>query len=220
MRDAQDLTTFPPKPRIGALPARSPASVDEFLAWAEIQESKHEYVDGTVMMQAGASRDHEQVAKRVFVSLFRQVDGGEFDVNKGDFGVRLEEGRGEGSVLLPDVLVDLRDGHGKEHATTTPILVIEVLSPSTDLAHHLEKLRRYSQLPSLIHYVVFSQDGPEAHVWRKDGDIWPVDPVIVRGPDAVISFSEIGATLPLSEVYRHMQPKVMEERASPGEGKS
>jgi Uma2 family endonuclease len=191
----------------GARTSALPTSVDAFLAWAETQEFKHEYVDGLVVMQTGASRDHEQVAKRVFVSLFRQVDGSEFDVNKGDFGVRLAEGRGEGSVLLPDVLVDLRDARGEEHATTTPIVVIEVLSPSTDLAHHVDELRRYSELPSLIHYVVFSQDGPEAHVWRKDGGVWPANPNVVQGADAVIPFPEIGATLLLSDVYRHLQPR-------------
>ena len=62
-----------------------PDSPDAFLSWAEGQEEKHEYVEGVVVMQAGASRDHEQVAERIFASLLRQVDDGEFDVNKGGF---------------------------------------------------------------------------------------------------------------------------------------
>ena len=65
------------------------------------QEEKHEFVDGIVVMQAGASRDHERVAKRIFVSLLRQVDEGEFDVNKGDFGVRIRDGRGAGASFCP-----------------------------------------------------------------------------------------------------------------------
>ena len=55
-----------------------PASPDEFLVWAEGQEEKHEFVEGVIVMQAGASRDHERVAKRIFVSLLRQVDEAEF----------------------------------------------------------------------------------------------------------------------------------------------
>ena len=115
MREARD----PVASSTGARTSALPTSVDALLAWAETQESKHEDVDGIVVMRAGASRDHEQVAKRVFVRLFRQVDGGAFDVNKGEFGVRLKEGRGEGGVLPPDVLVDLRDACGKERAVTT-----------------------------------------------------------------------------------------------------
>ncbi len=176
-----------------------PASPDEFLVWAEEQEEKHEFVDGVVVMQAGASRDHERVAKRVFVSLLRQVDEAEFDVNKGDFGVRIGDGNGRGSILLPDVMIDLQSGQGKERATTTPIVVVEVLSLSTDLDHHVDKLRKYARLPSLIHYVVFSQDGPEVHIWRNNDMGWPSKPMVLKGMDAVITLPEVGATLQLPE---------------------
>ena len=127
-----------------------PTSPDEFLVWAEGQEEKHEFVEGVIVMQAGASRDHERVAKRILVSLLRQVDEGEFDVNKGDVGVRIRDGHGRGSILLPDVMIDLQSGQGKERATTTPVVVVEVLSPSSDLDHHVGKLRKYARLPSLI----------------------------------------------------------------------
>ncbi len=186
-----------------------PASPDEFLIWAEAQEEKHEFVDGLVVMQAGASRDHERVAKRIFVSLIRQVDDKKFDVNKGDFGARIGDGPGRGSILLPDVVIDFQSGQGKERATTTPIVVVEVLSPSTDLAHHVEKLRRYARLPSLIHYLVFSQDGPEAHIWRKTDSGWPSEPTVLAGLDAVVTMSEVAATVALSEIYARAEPKAV-----------
>ena len=185
-----------------------PQTADQFLVWAECQEAKYEYVEGLVMMQAGASRDHERVAKRIFVSLFRQVEESEFDVNKGDFGVRLGEGRGEGSVLLPDVLVDIQTGDGKEHATTTPVVVIEVLSPSTDLNYHVEKLQRYAQLASLAHYAVFSQDDPVAYVWHKTQAGWPEKPDLVSGFNEAITFPDIGATLLMSEIYASAEPRL------------
>ncbi len=186
-----------------------PTSPDKFLVWAEGQEEKHEYVDGIVIMQAGASRDHERVAKRIFVSLLRQVDEAEFDVNKGDFGAHIGDGHGRGSILLPDVMIDLQSGQGKERATTTPIVVVEVLSPSTDLAHHVDKLRQYARLPSLIHYLVFSQDEPEVHVWRKDDNGWPSQPTVLEGMEAVIALPEVGATIKLFEVYARAEPKTV-----------
>lgn len=178
-----------------------PASPDEFLVWVEGQEEKHEFVEGVVVMQAGASRDHERVAKRIFVSLLRQVDDTVFDVNKGDFGVRIGEGHGRGSILLPDVMVDLQSGRGKERATTTPIVVMEVLSPSTDLDHHAKKLRRYARLPSLVRYLVFSQDGPEVYLWHKDDAGWPSIPIVLEGLDVVLGLPEVGVTLALREIY-------------------
>ncbi len=93
-----------------------PDAPDDFLAWAERQEENHGLIDGIVVMQAGALRDHERVAKRIFASLFQQVDDGAFDVNKGDFGVRIREGQARGSVLLPDVLVDRQSDWGQRNA--------------------------------------------------------------------------------------------------------
>ncbi len=102
-------------------------------------------------MQAGASRDHERIAKAVFAALYAQVDPGVFDVNKGDFGVRVGEGAGRGSVLYPDVVVDRQSGDGDERVTTTAMVIAEVLSPSTDLAHHVRKLDLYQRLESFGH---------------------------------------------------------------------
>ena len=118
-------------------------SDDQFLAWAEGQEEPHELVEGVVMMQAGATRDHERVAKRVFALLYAQVDESVFDVNKGDFGVRVRPGSGKGSILYPDVLVDRQSGSGDEQATLTPVVVVEVLSRTTDYDNHVQKFKRY-----------------------------------------------------------------------------
>ena len=68
------------------------------------------------------------------------------------------------------MLVHLQSEQGEERATTTTIVVIEVLSPSTDLRHHVEKLTNYARLPSLVHYAVFSQREPVVHLWRKTGN--------------------------------------------------
>jgi Uma2 family endonuclease len=108
-------------------------SEDQFLAWAETQDGRFELVDGIVIKQAGATRNHKRVAKRIFVSLHAQVDESAFDVNKGDFGVRIRSGSGKGSILYPDVVIDLQSGTGRERATTTPVVVVEVLSAAETL---------------------------------------------------------------------------------------
>ena len=69
-----------------------PLSEVEFLAWAELAHERFELVEGQASMQAGASRDHERIAKAVFATLYAQVDPANFDVNKGDFGVRVGAG--------------------------------------------------------------------------------------------------------------------------------
>lgn len=179
----------------------------EFLAWAEPRDERFELVEGVVVMQAGASRDHERVAKAVFAILYAQVDRDAFDVNKGDFGVRIEEGSRRDSVLYPDVVVDRQSGDGDERVASTALVVAEVLSPSTDLAHHVRKLERYKRLDSLLTYLVFDQKAPLVRVWRRDADEWQAAPTIVSDPAARIDLPEIRATIGLADVYR--QPRAV-----------
>ena len=173
-----------------------------FLAWAEPRDERYELVEGAVVMQAGASRDHERVAKSVFALLYAQADLEVFDVNKGDFGVRVGEGTGRGSVLYPDVVVDRQSGDGDERVTTTAVVIAEVLSPSTDLDHHVRKLDRYRRLESLLTYLVLDQKAPVVRIWRKGAEGWARTPTIVEGRAGEIVLPEIGAAIRLADVYR------------------
>lgn len=176
-------------------------SESQFLAWVETRDERYELVEGVAMMQAGATRNHERVAKEVFFALHAQVDRNVFDVNKGDFGVRIKPGNKAGSILLPDVLVDVQTGDGTEKVTENPIVVVEVLSESTDYAHHVEKFELYKLRPSLKQYVVFEQNAPKAYVWIHEDDGWPNEPHIVKGPGTEIAFPHIGAEIAMDDVY-------------------
>jgi Uma2 family endonuclease len=177
-------------------------SEDQFLAWAETQEERYELLEGEVMMQAGATRDHERVAKRIFALLYAQVDESLYDVNKGDFGVRIQPGSGKGTILYPDVVVDRQSSSGDEQATTEPIVVIEVLSRSTDYDHHGQKLGSYKRRDTLTQYIVFDQKEPRAFVWTKSAAGWPSEPQKAEGAGSIVPLPSIGATLSLAEIYR------------------
>lgn len=181
---------------------RQSTSEAEFLAWAEPRDGRFELLEGQIAMQAGASRDHERVAKAVFATLYAQVEPELFDVNKGDFGVKVGAGHRRGSVLYPYVVADRQSGDGDERVTTTALVVAEVLSPSTDLEHHVRKLERYQHLASLVTYLVFDQKAAVVRVWRKGIDGWPLEPTISSGSGARIDLPEIGATIALADIYR------------------
>lgn len=177
-------------------------SQDEFLDWAGRQEGSYELVRGEIIMQAGATRGHERVAKRVFALLYAAVDESRFDVNKGDFGVRIRPGRGAGSILYPDVVIDPQSEKGDERATETPIVIIEVLSPSTGYAHHVEKFKSYRGLVSLRHYVVLDQSDPKAWIWERSDKGWPDEPNPIAGIGGKVALACVEATLSLDAIYR------------------
>ena len=177
-------------------------SVDQFLGWAEAQEERYELIEGEVIMQAGATRGHERVAKRIFALLYAAADESRFDVNKGDFGVRIKPGSGKGTILYPDVVVDLQSGRGDEKATATAIVVIEVLSEGTDYQHHVRTLESYKRLATLKQYVVFDQKQPRAWVWSRTDGGWPATPSLVDGIVGSVSIPPVGVTLRLADIYR------------------
>lgn len=186
-----------------ALRSQTPLlSEAEFLAWVATQDGRYELLDGVAVMQAGATRGHERVAKRVFALLHAQVDETRFDVNKGDFGVRIRPGRGRGTILYPDVLVDLQSPEEDEQATLSPVVIVEVLSASTDYRYHVEKFGRYRTRQTLVHYAVFDQRQPVAYLWTRTGESWPAEPVLLQGLDAVLQLPAISAELELAVIYR------------------
>jgi hypothetical protein len=82
-----------------------------------------------------------------------------------------------------------------------------VLSLSTNGIDLREKPAEYLQLPSLLAYLVFSQDEPEAWVWmRAEGKFSP-KPSPVKGHDETINVSALKITLPLKSVYARLGPR-------------
>lgn len=88
-----------------------------------------------------------------------------------------------------------------ERATTTPVVVIEVLSASTGYDSHLDKFEGYQGRDSLGQYVVLEQDVPMAYLWLKGEAGWPASPAILEGPGATLDFPALGAAVSLAEIY-------------------
>ncbi|MEH3145417.1 MAG: Uma2 family endonuclease [Methylobacterium frigidaeris] len=103
-------------------------------------------------------------------------------------------------------MVDQQSGHGSERATSTPIVVIEVLSASTDYDDHVARFARYRVTryrvrPTLRQYVVFAQTEPRAFVWLKDdtGE-WPKEPTVYESLNAVVPFPSVEAVVSLVDI--------------------
>jgi Uma2 family endonuclease len=107
-----------------------------------------------------------------------------------------------GKTRTPDVLVveksrPQRDG---QHRVLFPLLVVEVLSKSTQAKDKLDKLEEYQSLASLQHYVLIWQDQPLAVVHTRLGeDLWQQQ--ILKGLDKAIDLNGLNLRLALTEVY-------------------
>ena len=180
--------------------AKQRYSFAEYVELEAISPVRHEFLGGHVWAISGGSPDHAAIAVNVSSLLRVAVRGGACRVFSSDLRIRvLETGLGtypDVSVVCGPLELDPADPRG--HTLTNPVLVVEVLSPSTEDYDRGDKLAAYKRIPSLREVVLVAYDERRLEIWRRVGSIWTT--VIVRG-DAVAQLESVGCELPLGEVY-------------------
>jgi len=173
---------------------RAPWTVEEFLAWEREQEERYEYVGGVIRMMVGGTLDHNTIAGNVFSALRSQLRGGPCRVF-----VEAVKVVSEGATMYPDVVVTCAPGSGRSDVVPEPVIVVEVLSRSTEGFDRGPKLDAYQQIPSLRQYVLIAQDELRVSLYEREPDSWRYR--TIQDPDARLSFAVGGATIEVAEIY-------------------
>ena len=133
----------------------------------EYANVKHEFVDGQIFAMAGGTPEHGAMAVRVAASLVAQLRGRRCNVYSSDVRVRVAA---TGLSTYPDLSVvcgqEERDVEDR-NALANPIVLIEVLSPSTEEYDRGEKLDQYKRIPNLRAVVLIAHDRPLLEVWQR-----------------------------------------------------
>jgi Uma2 family endonuclease len=179
-------------------------SIDEYLKLERAAETRSEYLQGTIVAMAGASRNHNWLASETLVRLGEQLRGRTCGVAGSD--VRLYIPKYE-VLTYPDVVVTCGPDvyiDGEKDTITDATFIVEVLSPSTQNYDRGEKFRYYRGMPSFAEYLLLSQDAirAEHHVRQPDGS-WVFREI--ADANALIELSSIGCQLPLGDLYARVQ---------------
>ncbi|MFN7714296.1 MAG: Uma2 family endonuclease [Pseudanabaenaceae cyanobacterium] len=142
-------------------------SYEEYLAWEETQETRHNYIDGLVVAMAGSSRNHNRVALNSFKVLDNALSDRPCEVFIADIKVQIEQSR---KYFYPDVVVTCDANDRDPQLVLSPCLIIEVLSPSTEAYDRGLKFSQYRQLPSLQEYVLVQTEQPIVEVFQRHQD--------------------------------------------------
>ncbi len=131
-------------------------SVDEFLVWAEGRDGKWELHDGRPVAMAPERVLHTRIKTRAAMALTEAVRraGAPCEALSEGITVRVTARRS----FVPDASVICPPPHPNDIDTTTPLIVVEVLSPSTAAFDHGAKLEGYFSLPSLMHCLLIDPD--------------------------------------------------------------
>ena len=140
-----------------------PLNEDDYLAGELNAGMRHEFVNGDVYAMAGGSENHNRIAINLAGYCNQNAKNG-CRTFMSDMKLRLDAG----SVFYyPDVML-VCDPHDDEaYFKTSPCMVAEVLSPTTESTDRREKWAAYQKLPSLREYLLLAQDRPCVEVYQR-----------------------------------------------------
>ena len=177
-------------------------SVEDYLAGELVSEIKHEYVGGFVHAMAGAGNAHNVIATNTLIALGYQLREKACQAFNSDTKVRIQT-QTQWCFYYPDAMVVCEPNSPSDSFQDNPIVVVEVLSPSTRRIDMGEKKDAYLTLNSLKVYLRVEQDMPAVTAYRRTPEGFVRE--IYKGLDTVIPLEEIDIELPLAEVYRKMK---------------
>ena len=148
---------------------------------------------------SGGSPRHSRLAGRVFSHLDAQLNGSPCAPFTSDLRVRTPLG----DQFYSDVSVacgPMQNPEGIKHAYSNPIVIVEVLSPSTANYDRGLKFVLYREIPSLMDYLIFHSDTIHVeHYTRRANDSWFLQHY--HGESAQIALPSIQCDLTLGSIY-------------------
>ncbi len=178
-------------------------SIEEYLEGELISEVKHEYIDGYVYAMAGAKLNHERIGGNLFGEFRQHLKDTSCEAVSSDFKVYVSETK----FFYPDVMVICNQEDGNNVSTEKPILIVEVLSDSTQQKDRSLKRLAYQSLASLQEYVLIEQNFIDIEISRRSLG-WKSEHYFL-GDD--VFFESLDLKLAVSEIYSRVDNEDMQD---------
>lgn len=184
---------------MGLAKLKTKITVEEYLEGEEVSEIKYEYVGGKVYAMAGTSQNHNRLARNIINALTNHLQDSDCEPYIENIKVRAAED----VFYYPDILVTGKGEFKNKYFCEEPILIVEIVSPSTEQIDRREKLRAYQQMPSVHEYVIIEQEKISVEIHRRQPDgRWIT--YFYSHTDTEFTLESVDLTLELAEVYRRV----------------
>lgn len=177
---------------------------EEYLATERKAETKSEYFAGEVFLTAGASERHNLIVANLVGEFRAQFKKRPCKVYPSDMRVKIQT---TGLYTYPDVAVVFAEPEFEDERKDTllnPILIVEVLSDSTEAYDRGKKFEHYRTLKSLSDYLLVAQDNPRVEYYVRQPDRkWLFS--AYDDLQGTIDLASVDCTLRLAEVYDNVE---------------
>jgi Uma2 family endonuclease len=180
-----------------AEPAIRRMTLDEFLCWEDGTDTRYELIDGFAMAMAPPAEAHRILAIR----LGSRIDSAL--ASRRPCNAQIEAGvvrpDRAASYYVPDIAVTCQPNEPGRQVMVDPLLVVEILSPSTERSDRRVKLPAYQNMESVHEILLIDSDNHHAEVYRRENHHWGID--LVRGAEAILFLSSVDLRISMSELY-------------------
>lgn len=168
-------------------------TLEEFLLFEDGTDRRFELHDGELVAMAPASDRHSRIAGRSALAIGRHLrrpcdiypEAGIAPPNRAD------------AYYRADLAVSCGETTGRQFVAD-PVVLVEVLSPSTAMLDRGRKLRDYQEVASLRDILLISSFERRVEHWRRSGDIWTAR---VHAGSETLRLEAFPITLDLGELY-------------------
>ncbi len=180
----------------------------EYFALEKNSLKKLEYFNGTIITMSGGTFQHNEIAARILAMLVFAIDEKEkvFHVCNSDMKIQIPS---LDYFVYPDAVVVSEKPkfyNNRKDVITNPLLIVEVLSPSTQNYDRGGKFMAYRTLPSFKEYVLVNQFKPMVTTFfRKAAHHW--EDQDVEGTDKSVRLQSIDCEIALSRIYKGAELK-------------
>ena len=180
-----------------AEPAIRDMTLEEFLHWDDGTDTHYELIDGFSVAMAPPAEAHRILA----LPLGSQIDAalpGRRPCNAQTEPGVVPPDRGD-SYYVPDIAVTCEPNEPGRQAMVDPILIVEILSPSTERVDRRLKLPAYQTMESVREIMLIDADSHHAELYRRENDRWGIQ--LVRGAEASLFLTTVDLRILMSELY-------------------
>ncbi|MBI1761529.1 MAG: Uma2 family endonuclease [Acidobacteria bacterium] len=187
-------------------------SIEEYLDFERAAEERHEYLDGYIYKMAGEGEEHADICASLSGLLYTQLRGtpcrgriANTKVRSGPLPLSPRSSKGLFSYSDVFVVCDPIQYHDEfRDIVINPVVIFEVLSPSTEEFDRDIKFERYDRWnPSLQDYLLVAQNAPKIeHYTRQADGSWRYR--VYRGLEAGCVIESIKCSLSLADVYERV----------------
>ena len=172
-------------------------TVAEFLRWEDGTDTRYELLAGQPVAMAPPAPPHGFLAARLCARIEGALQSRRPCMVQIEVGIARPDR--DDTCYVADLAVTCKPPRSGEQLISDPVLIVEVLSPTTGLRDRHTKVADYRRILSVEEILLIDSTSIFAEVLRREGDRWITE--IVRGPQAKFSLASIGLTATMSELY-------------------